>query len=278
MYQIPFVLKTKKIIINVIKNKLDEFSNFNVNKEVNDKIEYVLAKIADSKYYYTKIKLKYIVEYNKTFLFESKEDDIKIIEDNLKSNKLYKIEKYLTCYENAKKFNERFSLIKYLFEQKSKNIEYSNIELKNEWENLEQKIKKKKFEEIPSNDIMIINNFLKYNEELFINIFNKDIYKCLITKIQNINNNNHSRNSISTNVSLDNNNKKSLDDEESETNDNIKENANQKLFNSKENINKNNNQNSLENDKKDEEIRKKEEKEKDGGSNNSSLSNESIAF
>ena len=228
IYQIPFLLKIKKIIINLINNKLDEFSNFNFNEEINrtnNKIEYVLERTTDSEYYSIKLQLKYVKEYYQNFFFESKEDDIKKIEDILKNNKLCGIKKeYLMDYKNAQKFNERYNLLKYLFEQKSGGIEISKIKLKNEWENLENIIKQKNFEQMNVNDIIIMNYYLKYNEELFINIFDRDIYKCLIDKIQNINNNNPLLvNSISTN-NLD-SNKTILpenDEDEDEDEDNKK--------------------------------------------------------
>ena len=219
--QIPFLLKTKIIIINLIKNKLDEFSNFNFNKEINNKIEYLIERITDSKYYYIKLQLKYIEEYYKRFFYESKREDINIIQENLNSNKLYKIEKYLIEYGDAQKFNERFNLITNLFEQKSKNIVITKIELKNEWERFENKIKQKKFDEMDVKDIIIMKYYLRNNKELFINIFNKNIYKSFI----NFQNNNNSINSISTNISLDNNsyNSKGSEDSERNNNKNIKE-------------------------------------------------------
>ena len=274
----PFLIKTKKIIINLIKNQLDEFSFFNINKELYNKIEYVLERITDSKFYFIKLKLKYIIEYYKKFLFENKEEDINIIEDILKTNKIYKIEKYLIDYENAQKTNERFYIIKFLFEQKSKHIEFSKIEFKNEWEKLENIIKQKKFEKIDDNIILIMNYYLNIeeNKELFIKIFNKDICNIFYNKIKNYINNNFSRESISTNTTNESNKNNSLESENFKT----KHNKNTKKIYKKVEIlhkneeNKNYNKNSkkinslnLSNNNKDEENKNVKEMRGDEDSN-----------
>ena len=193
LYQIPFLLKTRKNIINLINNKLGELSFININGEYQSKLEFILKKITDSKFYYNKyiddvwLKLKNILEYYKKYLSESKSEDIIIIENEIKNkNKdINVVSKYLKDYEKAIKMNERFNIIYFLFEQKTKNEPFSDKALDkyaNEWEILENKINEEKIEEISENDINILIGFLKSpeNKELFIKIFNKSIYKQIL--------------------------------------------------------------------------------------------------
>ena len=193
IYQIPFLFKTKKIIINLINNKLGELSFININDEYKNKLEFILKKITDSKFYYNKyiddawLKLKNILEYYKKYLSESKSEDIILIEKEIKNkNKdINIVSKYLKDYEKAIKMNERFKIIYFLFEQKTNNEPLSDKALDiyaNKWEILEKKINEEKIGDIPKNDINILIDFLNSpeNRALFIKIFNESIYKQIL--------------------------------------------------------------------------------------------------
>ena len=190
IYQIPFLFQTKKIINNLINNKLEELSFVNVDEQIKNKIEDLLKRITDSEYYYNKYvnyyyklpKLNPILEYYNNYLFESKKEDINLIENEIKKNKINNIDKYLKDYDKAVKMNERFPIINFIFDNKRENklkLEKEFNEYINEWENLENKLKEQKIEEINKNDIHILSVFLKNpeNEKIFINIFSKPIYK-----------------------------------------------------------------------------------------------------
>ena len=189
IYQIPLLLKTRKMLINLIKNKLDELSFINIDDDIKKEIEYVLARITDSNFYYNKYvnyyifpKLKHILQYYKNYLSESKSEDIIIIEKEINKRRINKANKYLIDYEISIKMNERFSIINFLFEQKENNAlvtEKSLNKYANEWKVIEKKIKEQKFEDICEEDIRIIIDFLNNSEKekIFINIFTKQIYK-----------------------------------------------------------------------------------------------------
>ena len=190
LYQIPFLFKTRTTIINLINNKLGELSFINIENDIKKEIEYILEIITDSKFYYSKYvnyhilpKLNPILKYYKNYLFESKKEDIILIEREMKGqiNNAYK---FLNDYEKAIKMNERFEIINFLFEQKIKNVLLTEKELDKcvkEWEILEIKIKEQKFEDISKEDIQILEEFLNNagNKKIFTNIFTKDLYKSI---------------------------------------------------------------------------------------------------
>ena len=47
-------MKTRKMLINLIENKLGELSFINIDDDIKKEIEYVLARITDSNFYYNK--------------------------------------------------------------------------------------------------------------------------------------------------------------------------------------------------------------------------------
>ena len=147
--------------------------------------------MVDSKYYYQEIdesnlsKLKNILLYYKQFLFESKKEDIYLIENIIKYKKgFYK--KYLKDYEISVKMNIRFSIIKFLLD-KNKNDEQSIEEeeinkFSETWDNYENMIKNKKIDEINQNDKTILIEYFndKNNIDILNNIFKNKEYELLI--------------------------------------------------------------------------------------------------
>ena len=199
IYTFPLLYETRKIILKIINNKkLSQFSSFNINNEFKYRMEYIIKRLTDSDYYFNKYfssyilpKLDQVLLYYKNILFESKKNDIILIEDIIKNNNnKLNYEKYLLDYDIAQKMNKRFSIIKYLFEKNNNNIENEeelNSYIK-KWECLEKKINEKRIEEI-EDDIKNIKNYLNNNENknIFIKIFNMDIYEYIIN--YNINDN-----------------------------------------------------------------------------------------
>ena len=195
IYEIPFLLKSRNIILNLIKNKPEELSSFNISNDIKAKFEFILETITDSKYYYNKYfnykytlpKLNSILDYYKNYLFESKKDDIILIQDSINKKKINNIDKYLKDYEIAQKMNERFSIINFFFKQNNENNksekEFNKYII--QWENIEKKIKEQKFEEISENDIQIIDDYLNNpkNEKLMekiISLLNYKLFKKLL--------------------------------------------------------------------------------------------------
>ena len=79
LYNIPFLLETRKLIIKLLKtNELF----FNEQNEIKNKREYIIKQLLNSEYYFRPIpdedinKLKAVLNYYKELFYESKQDDI----------------------------------------------------------------------------------------------------------------------------------------------------------------------------------------------------------
>ena len=193
IYQIPLLLATRKNILTIIKNDgllYDELSTYN-----EDKLKYILETLSDSKYYFknkyiSKIKLKEILKYYKEFCFETKKDDIKIIENIIKNNKKdYK--KYLSEYDIAKKMNIRIPIIKYIIGAKESDGLKNESQIKKYveyWNTLEEIILNKKINKMTKDGKNIFMNFFnkdKNNKDLLLKMFNKEQLDYFINKINN---------------------------------------------------------------------------------------------
>ena len=183
IYNIPFLYKIRKDILKIIKFENNKLSELNKN---NNKKDYVIGKFCDSKYYLIKYlgakyeQLKQILEYYRNYLFETKKEEIKILNDFINNSNLeLEYEKYLQDSEKAKKMNERIEIIKFLLEENQKNINNENDinEFVKQWEHLEKSIKDKKFKKINKN---YMDNLKKYfnnnkNKDLLIYIYSRNI-------------------------------------------------------------------------------------------------------
>ena len=159
-------------------------------------MEYIIEIITDSKYYflkYIKYKLNEVLKYYKDFLFESKKEDINLIENLLKNYKINNYEKYLKDFNKAQKINKRSPIIKYIY-----NIKKQNNNIQREilltnciefLESLEDKINNKSLNKMEKNDIKIIYNFFKdeKNKKLLLQIFKEDKYDLFIKEIISFN-------------------------------------------------------------------------------------------
>ena len=156
MYQFYFILDTRKLILALLKSNELPFDINNINPNIKDKLDYIIKTLVDSDYYFTipkhdLIKLKEILKYYKTFLFESKKAEI---------NDVNNTELLLSI------FNQE--IIDFYIKQFNNN----NIE---KAKNKKEDIKEKNADEnniIPPNDNMSNNkNQMIFNNE---NISNKD--------------------------------------------------------------------------------------------------------
>ena len=132
--------------------------------------------------------LKEILNYYKNYLFESKIEDIKIIEEIIKNrNGNYKeyIQKDL---ENARKMNDRLNIINFFFNSKyiNKNEEEFN-EVVKWWEMYECMIKDKKIKKIAKIDKKILFEFFsdENNKDLLLKIFNQESYEYFLKENMN---------------------------------------------------------------------------------------------
>ena len=170
IYKIPFLLKTRKFILKIIKT--DELSYDNLSDNNKEKLEYILQFMADSKYYFDNknnkiiIQLKEILIYYKEFYPEKRREDINIIEDII-NNKKKGYEKYLKEYDKAKEMNIKLPIIKPFIEMKrSEDNKNKKIEeIIHSWELLEKMIKNSKIKKIIKEDKQFLINYIKDNEK-----------------------------------------------------------------------------------------------------------------
>ena len=205
IYNIPFLLETRKILIDIINNKLNLLLPFKINDvDTIKKNEFLFKFILDSLYYYkiqSYFKLNEIFLYYKEFCYESKKEDIKIIEKMIKNNRIeanINIENYLKDFDIAKNINIRKPIIKYLnnLKIKNKNIQEAEEELKKSietWKSIEKMINEKKLKKIKKDLKIYLKNYFSdiNNKKILIKIFRKEIYDYFKNniKINNQNNN-----------------------------------------------------------------------------------------
>ena len=143
-YNIQFLLETLNNIVLIVKkdsSKLFAYISKNSYSEYYERLNYILKKFLDSKYYiFIKKALKEILKYFETFLLEQKKEEIMEIKKIINNQNLDGYINYLLYYEEAIKWNKRYDIIKYIFDIK-KNDNLNNY--KDSWERYEEKIKKK---------------------------------------------------------------------------------------------------------------------------------------
>ena len=155
IYSFPFLLNTRKRIINLLKNNKIKFEI--PYDHITNKKYYILKFIVDSEYYVKKYNIEknnYVVEnLIEYYPKESIQNDIYKREANIKKNKVY-YEEFLQDYLTAKKNNKRYEKSENKLSNKPKEIK----EIKNE--------KKKR----------IFDEFHETDSEIILNIVNKSIF------------------------------------------------------------------------------------------------------
>ena len=205
IYKFPLLYETRKTILKIINNNLEQFSYFNTTNEIINKIAYFLKRITDSDYYFNKYfkyvilpKLETVLKFYKNYLFESKKEDIILIENIIDKKKSYILDnnKYLEDYDIAQKMNKRFQIIEFLLNKKSseKKTEELLSKFTDEWGKLENIINKKNFEDINNEDKNILKEYFNnyHNKD---KIFKKDIEKLLLNNVNNNSTRNNSKSS-----------------------------------------------------------------------------------
>ena len=128
-------------------------------------------------------KLQQILDYYKTFFFESKKEDISSIENAINDQGDLDYKKYESDFEKAKKINDRMALINYLYKIKDKNkTELEIQQIIEKYNSLEKFISERDSmkdinidNETKSQLLDYFNN--KNNEEFLIKIFGKENYE-----------------------------------------------------------------------------------------------------
>jgi len=199
IYNIAFLLDTRKAILNIIKFDLDKFSNINISDiNIKHRLEYILEFFCDSDYYYMKYygranlgvkyeQLKAVLIYYKTFKFESKKEDIIILDKfirNIKNEIKYDI--YLRDYEQAIKMNLRIPIINYLLKENNEDNQIKSEKKINKivkkWELLENLIKNKKLKKMRTDDKILLKKYFNNIEkkDILLNIFDKENYEFIL--------------------------------------------------------------------------------------------------
>ena len=228
-HQIPFLLKTRKIILYFINNSLNDIwslKEYNNNDIIRERMDYIIEQITDSKYYFEKYmgyiileQLKEILIYYKNFLFEKKEDILEL-EKIIQNKEFEKKDKYINDYKNAKLMNNLLYIVKNVFNLEKENKDLSIIkerfnEYLEEWKKIEKMIKERKYKEIRKDIIKQLINFFKdeKNKKILQNIFKEEEYKSFIEEYNNISDENIKDKS---NIEESKENKNNLDDEKSD--------------------------------------------------------------
>ena len=190
----------KKILIEYFNNENNKNSLLKIfNQDIyeffiaqNTKDNKSINKEVKIDYNYDINKLNEVLNYYKNYLFESKINDINLIENAIKNNsELVLYQQYLNDYDIAKKMNERIGIINFLFESKNKNVQKTENELKKAattWENLERQISEQKTKKMRKEDKNILLNYLKKeeNKASLLRLFTKECLDKFINQKSNL--------------------------------------------------------------------------------------------
>ena len=161
IYNIDFLLESKKTIHNLLNKDYDRIKNLitsiehKPNKTLDERRAFILKRFLDSEYYYSGNELKKlyeVLEYYNHYYFEDKEK-IKEIEEEIENIKQKRepknTEKYRGLYDDAKKMNIRYELLKYIYDELYKDKKFTQDSFLKEivipWEsNTEKYIREKK--------------------------------------------------------------------------------------------------------------------------------------
>ena len=185
-YNINFFLETRRLLIDLLNS--NEVINKGKNISFNDKITYVMEKLADSEYYFLRLeKLETVLKYYKEFLFESKKKEIALIEDILDNNKSFEDE-ILKDYNVAKKMIKELPVIKFILKEKNKLNKKTEKEIKkavDSWNTLEKMISQQKIKKMKDDERQIICKYFKddKNKNILIDIFGQNVYDNFLIKI-----------------------------------------------------------------------------------------------
>ena len=177
IYNLNFLLETRKLIINLLK--ANEVINKGKNISCNDKITYVIKKLVDSDYYFKKLEL----------FFESKKDDIIIIEDILDNNKKFE-NILLKDYKEAKEMHKKLPIIKFIFEEnckddKNKKNEKEIKKAVETWKKLEKMISQQKIKRMKDDERQIICKYFldEKNKNILVDNFGQKVYDNFLINI-----------------------------------------------------------------------------------------------
>ena len=118
IYNIPFLIDTKNIVINQLKHSLN-LDLDKIDNDIKERCEFNIKFILDSKYYYNiylnnknikKVDVSVILEYYKNYFFETKKTQITEIE-----NGHFNFKSIAEEVNKAKIMNEKYCIIEFIF-------------------------------------------------------------------------------------------------------------------------------------------------------------------
>ena len=201
IYNVSFLFQNRKTILKIIKSNSGKFQilNKNINTDMKKKLEYVIKTFCDSNYYCIKYlgskydQLKHIFKFYKNYLFSSKINDLKIINNFINNLNIEEIEydKYLEDFEKAQKMNDRYPVIRYLYEEENQIDDINENEINKYaqiWEKLEKYINDKKIKKMIKKYKEILKKYFNNsnNKDILLTIFSKDIYDYFLKEINNV--------------------------------------------------------------------------------------------
>ena len=215
IYQIPFLLEARKTLLKCIKKHKEQV----INEQNNFKKNFILKKLFDSDYYIKKyfgeeftfenkfeneieeeeinnkeIKEEHIEEiednkdinevltFYRNYKFETKKNDIEVIETSLKTKDKKTCEKYLADLKDAKEMNPKYDIISfYHINNGNKNKALTEKDLKKSsesYQRVEKIIKDKKLNKINIKTNKIIYEYFKNSSktEQLLKIYKREEY------------------------------------------------------------------------------------------------------
>ena len=154
--------------------------------------------------------LNEVLNYYNRYFFESKREDIKLIEDYIQDGKGELKPEYLNDINIAKKMNDRFQIINFMFiklhnENKRNETEFNKVVY--DWNLIEKMINDKKVKKMQINNKKILAEYFldENNKESLLKIFNEDSYEFFKMISQNLVNEKKERNKENIDENIDEN-------------------------------------------------------------------------
>ncbi len=181
----------KLILLEYFKNEKNKDKLIKIFNE--DAYKYVIEEVSKLEKKNESIdysKLKEVLKYYNDFLFESKKKEINLIKEIIENNK-GNFEEYLKDLDIARNMNERYEIIKYIYDSKFKDKEKSETNMNycvQSWNQFEKYIKDKKLAKLRIEVKQMLLEYFKdeKNKDKLLKIFNEDKCKYFIEEISKL--------------------------------------------------------------------------------------------
>ena len=188
IYQIPFLLKAKQKFLKIYKSNKNLLNE--INENMKEKFKYIIKVFLYSDFSPNDkripendlLKLKEILNYYNECKFQSKQEDIKIIQDIINFNKKIEYQEYLKDYEEAKEINPKIQIIKNYYNKEENSSEEKITQNINDWKTVEKLLKDKKYKKMKKGKKEYL--FDIKNREALYKIYGHDIIDSFIKYFQ----------------------------------------------------------------------------------------------